>query len=114
MIAAIHCVQNANRLFPGGSDGEEAACDVGDPDLIPGLGRSPGEGNGNPLQCSCLENPLGRDAWRAAVHRIGFNFHSLDERREVTPRLFDPAQERSYKFQRFLLKSKDLHQNAVF
>ena len=49
MIAAIHCVQNANRLFPGGSDGEEAACDVGDPDLIPGLGKSPGEGNGNPL-----------------------------------------------------------------
>lgn len=46
--------------------------------------------------------------------RISFNLYSLDERREVAPRLFDPAQERSYKFQKNLLKSKDLHQNAVF
>ena len=41
--------------FPDGSDGKES-CNPGDPDLIPGSGRSPGEGNGNPLQCSCLEN----------------------------------------------------------
>ena len=46
--------------FPGGSDGEEAACDVGDPDLIVGLGRSPEEENGNPLQYSGLENPMDR------------------------------------------------------
>ena len=42
--------------FPGGSDGKESACNVGDPGLIPELGRSPGEENGNPLQYSCLEN----------------------------------------------------------
>ena len=45
--------------FPGGSVGKESACNEGDPDLIPGSGRSPGEGNGNPLQYSCLENPHG-------------------------------------------------------
>ena len=43
--------------FPGGSEGKASACNAGDPDSIPGSGRSPGEGNGNPLQCSCLENP---------------------------------------------------------
>ena len=46
--------------FPGGSDGEESACNAGDLGLIPGLGRSPGGGHGNPLQCSCLENPHGQ------------------------------------------------------
>ena len=45
--------------FPGGSDGEASACNAGDPGLIPGLGRSPGEGNGNPLQYSCLEKSHG-------------------------------------------------------
>ena len=44
--------------FPGGSDGKASAYHVGDPGSIPGLGRSPGEGNGNPLQYSCLENPM--------------------------------------------------------
>ena len=48
--------------FPGGSDGKESACNVGDLDSIPGLGRSPGEGNGNPLQYSCLENCMDRGA----------------------------------------------------
>ena len=46
--------------FLGGSDGEESACNAGDLGLIPGLGRSPGRGHGNPLQCSCLENPQGQ------------------------------------------------------
>ena len=46
--------------FPGGSDGKESARNAGDLVLIPGLGRSPGEGNGNPLQYSCLENPMDR------------------------------------------------------
>ena len=54
--------------FPGGSDGNKSACNAGDPGSIPGLGRSPGEGNGNPLQYSCLENSMGRGAWQAAVH----------------------------------------------
>ena len=49
--------------FPGSSDGKTSACNVGDPDSIPGLGRSPGEGNSNPLQYSCLENPMDRGAW---------------------------------------------------
>ena len=55
-----------NRGLPGGSDGKEYACYVGDLGLIPGSRRSPGEGNGNPLQCSCLENSMDRGAWWAA------------------------------------------------
>ena len=49
--------------FPGGSDDKESFCNAGDPGLIPGSGRSPGEGNDNPLQYSCLENPMVRGAW---------------------------------------------------
>ena len=49
--------------FPGGSDGKASAYNAGDPDSIPGLGRSSGEGNGNPLYYSCLENPMDRDVW---------------------------------------------------
>ena len=56
--------------FPGGSDGKASDYNVGDPGLIPGLGRSSGEGNGNPLQCSCLENPMDGGAWWAAVHGV--------------------------------------------
>jgi len=51
--------------FPGGSDGKASAYNAGDPALIPGSGRSPGEGNGNPLQYSCLENPMDGVAWWA-------------------------------------------------
>ena len=54
----------------GGSDGKESACKAGDAGLIPGLGRSPGEGNGNPLQYSCLGNPMDREAWCATVHGV--------------------------------------------
>ena len=54
--------------FPGDSDAEESACSAGDPGLIPGLGRSPGEGNGYPLQYSGLENSTDRGAWWATVH----------------------------------------------
>ena len=53
--------------FPDGSDGRELACNAGDPSSIHGWGRSPGEGNGSPLQCSCLENPMDRGAWRTTV-----------------------------------------------
>ena len=53
--------------FRGGSDGNESACYAGDPGLIPGLGRLPGEGNGNALQYSCLENSMDRGAWWATV-----------------------------------------------
>ena len=58
------------RGFPGGSDGEESACNAGDLGLIPGSGRSPGEGNGNPLQFSCLDNSRDRGAWQAIVHGV--------------------------------------------
>ena len=50
-------------VFPGGSDGKQSACNAGDPGSIPGWERSPGEGNGNPLQYSCLENPMDGGAW---------------------------------------------------
>ena len=56
--------------FPNGSNGKESACSAGDPGSVPGLRRSPGEGNGNPLQYSCLENPMDRGAWRVTLHGI--------------------------------------------
>ena len=55
-------------VFPGGSVSKESACNVGDPGSIPGLKRSSGEGNGNPLKYSCLEKSIGRGAWWAMVH----------------------------------------------
>ena len=57
--------------FPGGSDSEESACNVGDLGSIPGLGRSPGGGHGNPLQCSYLENPHGQ------MSLVGYTVHGL-------------------------------------
>ena len=69
--------------FPGGSDSKEYACSVGDLSSIPGLGRFPGEGNGNPLQYSGLENSMDRGAWQAIVHGVTksqtqlSNFHFL-------------------------------------
>ena len=56
--------------FPGSAADKESACNAGDLGLIPGLGRSPEGGHGNPLQGSCLENLMDRGAWRATVHRI--------------------------------------------
>ena len=58
---------------PSSPVGKESACNTGDLGLIPGLGRSPGVGNGIPLQYSCLESPMDRGAWRATVHRVGHN-----------------------------------------
>ena len=56
--------------FPGGLVVKNLPSNAGDVSLIPGSGRSPGEGNGNSLQCSCLENPMDRGAWWAVVHRV--------------------------------------------
>ena len=56
--------------FPGGSDGKESDSNAGDPGSIPVSGRSPGIGNGNPLQYSCLENPIDRGAWWATVNGV--------------------------------------------
>ena len=66
-----HIVQG----FPDGWDSKESARNAGDPGWIPGLGRSPGGGHGNPLQCSCLENSMDRRAWWAAVHGVAKNGH---------------------------------------
>ena len=56
--------------LPGGSDSKESACNAGDRGLIPVSKRSPGEGNGNPLQYSCLENSMDRGAWRATIYGV--------------------------------------------
>ena len=56
--------------IPGSSAGKQSACTVGDLGLSPGSGRSPGGGHGNPLQCSCLDSPMDRGAWRATVHGV--------------------------------------------
>ena len=66
--------------FPGGSGGKESACNAGDPGLIPGSGRSPGEGNGNPLQYSRLENSMDRGAWQATVLPWGHKESDTTER----------------------------------
>ena len=63
--------------FPGGSDGKESACNAGDMGLIPGLGRSPGEGNDYPLQYSGLENSMDRGTWQATVHGVTKNWTRL-------------------------------------
>ena len=79
--------------FLGGPDGKESACNAGDLGSTPGLGKSPGEGNGNPLQYSYLENSMSGGAWWAAVHGITkswtqlsnfaftFHFHALEKER---------------------------------
>ena len=66
----VVCLFILCKSFPGDSDGKESACNAGDLDSIPGLGRFPGEGNGNPPQYSCLENSMDRGAWQATVHGI--------------------------------------------
>ena len=78
LLGLVRCIKPG---FPGGSDGKEPACNAGDPGLIPGLGRSPGEGTGYPLQYFCLENSMDRGAWWATVHGVAkswtllSNFH---------------------------------------
>ena len=71
---ACHCRRCqrdvGSRTCPGGSDGRESACNVGDLGSTPESGRSLGEGNGTPLQYSCLEHPMDRGAWWATVHRV--------------------------------------------
>ena len=62
VLKRIKWKYNNQKNFPGGSDGKTSAYNAGDPGSIPGSGRSPGEGNGNPLQYSCLENPMDREA----------------------------------------------------
>ena len=69
-ILDLNTLSPNSRGFPGGSDSKESAHKVGDPDSIPGSGRSHGEVHGNPLQYSCLENSMDRGAWQATVHGV--------------------------------------------
>ena len=72
--------------FPGGSDSKESACSVGDLGSIPGLGRSPGEGNGNPCQYSCLENPTDRGArWAAVLAKLLQSYPTLCDPMDQAP-----------------------------
>ena len=68
---------NSPMGLPPSSVGKESTCNAGDPGLIPGLGRSPGKGNGNPLQYSCLENPMDRVSWQATAHGVTRVRHNL-------------------------------------
>ena len=70
--------------FPSGSDGKASAHNAGDPGLIPGLGRSPGDGNGNPLQYSCLENSMDGGAWWATVHGVAKSQTGLSDFTSLT------------------------------
>ena len=73
-MSEIHTWQD----FSGGSDGKESSCNVEDLGLIPGLGRSPRDGNGNPLQYSGLENSMDRGVWRATIHGVAWGHKELD------------------------------------
>ena len=75
-----------HHFLPYSSVNKESACSAGDLGSIPGLGRCPGEGNGNQLQYSCLENPMDRGAWQATVHGVARVGHNL----VTKPRLFPP------------------------
>ena len=75
-------------VFPGGSEDKASACHAGDSGSTPGLRRSPGEGNGNPLQNSCLENPTDRGAWRATVPGVTKSRTRLSEFTHSLPALF--------------------------
>ena len=68
-----------NKDFPCDSDNKESACNVGDLGLIPGLERSPGGGHGNPLQYSCLENPMDRGAWPATAQGVTKSWTQLSD-----------------------------------
>ena len=79
--------------FPGGSEVKPSACNAGDLGSIPGLGRSPGEGNGNPLQYSRLENPMDKGAWWATVHGVIKSWTQLSD---FTHSLMQPIPSAAY------------------
>ena len=83
-LLLVHC-KNEMKVcwglqdFPGGSDGKASVYNLGDLGFIPGSGRSPGEGNGKPLQYYCLENPMDRGAWQATVHGVAKSWTRLSD-----------------------------------
>ena len=104
---------SSSHLFygrPGGSDGKESACNAGDPGLISGSRRSPGERNGNPLQYSCLGNSIDRGAWWAIVHGVTeswtqlsdehFHFHGLGQSRRGREKVKMKKTEKEHKRER--------------
>ena len=66
----MHLLKQECTGLPWWLSSKESTCNAGDTGSIPGLGTSPGEGNGNPLQNSCLRNPMGKEAWRATIHGV--------------------------------------------
>ena len=79
VCACMHTSICVMERLPWWLSGKESACNAGDVGLILGLGRSPEEGNGKPLQYSCLENPMDRGAWRVTVHGIAKNWTQLSD-----------------------------------
>ena len=72
-------IPTTKSIFPGGSEVKASASNVGDPGLIPASGRSTAEGNGNPLQYSCLEKPMDGEAWQATVHGVAKSWTQLSD-----------------------------------
>ena len=83
IFSKVHLTQWA----PGVAQCKESACNAGDAGLIPGLGRSPGEGNGNPLQDSCLKNSMDRGEWHATVHGVVRVRHNLTTKQQFNTML---------------------------
>ena len=84
--------------FPGGSDGKDSAYNARNPGLIPGSGRFPREGNGNPFQYTCLENPMDREGWQATVHGVAKSWTLLER---LSTHIFFP-QRISFFFQQYM------------
>ena len=91
MFRKVFLLVDLHFCFPHSSVDKESACNAGDPGLIPGSERSPGEGNGNPLQYSCLENPMDWGAWQATVHGVTGVGHDLVTKPPTTTRTFSQS-----------------------
>ena len=81
-------------VFPGGSVLKNLPANAGDAGSIPGMGRSPGEGNGNSLQCSCLANSMDREPWRATVHRVAKESNMTVVKQTKNPSLIRGTEEK--------------------
>ena len=100
--------------FPGGSDGKASVYNAGDPGSIPGLGRSPREGNGNPFQYSCLENPMDGGIWQATVHGVAQSRTRLSDFTHVTLLNTGGDKHRAWPFTQLLARGRKLSANRMF